>query len=1400
MLALSAAAASLALSAAVPEIRYTSAAPFDAGGKRVESAWKKADTCVRFIEVRTMNVALDQSEAQLLFDDKNLYVSMTGFFDPKFVRGDRKNGISRCNNFEFLVKPEGGFEFHAIVDDFGRTYIAVNKGETKTSGASVAVDKGEKRWTANLTIPFAALGVAAPKGDSKARVGIFRQNINVHERQKLYNTPSCCVSGFTPNNHNFGVSDTWAEMTFTRREGAPSRVIAPDMGYRVNLFANSEFDVPGRGWGVHGDNVLYAETQPMSAEWVYRATGKGYLFLQGKPFGWKPKTRYTLVVKARSVGGGSAMRIIEQTIDKNGRLHEGVYVAGNMSVGPDMHEYYLPYTSSDGNLIRMLFYKVDSNTADVGIELAAVRLYEGELSSFEIRKNVHTGRQTIVPGTAVPVPPSAYGRLARPMRAFVVIAQKYKVREALDIFEGTGAEVDSVVATGKDRDVYVTEGDPAAITKRLEKGAYDLYMVPRGGADRIGKELAGKILDSVKKGAGLYLEWNKNYLHFKDAAKGGAYGKGRVFLAKTAGTYGHMHSEYMPVDTMENYGRSFFPRRKFLEPQVIADAVTTAFGEPAIPADAKTRKETFVYAGERHVATWKLDAKGRTLAWKYEATPVAGAKLGVFEDDGATSSVAVDGDAAGMTLKWEFSDFSGRVLARGEAPAAAKVSFKVPRERLYTNYGGIRLELLKGGAVEDQRGECIFVTGNDRKRLYSDFTPSMWPGTNPPEDIPLLNRRLEEIGIRASIIATEGQDLHGQYLACGISTGGGWLDAETFGGGRIKDGNVRVPNFNNAAWRERERPMVAKKAKNQAKYGLHQYALRDEPNLSNWVGSNEVDGHPENLAEYRRRMEAKYGTIAEYNRRHKTAHKSFADVGQGLLADARASGVPAEFIEWRSFNVDRWVEALRLVSDAAHESDPDVPFSIGEASGQFMFSGNDYWKLLTRAGIGMSQEYTSMVYFGRDPYNNNDEFYRSFRPDMRVWGWTGYFFNKDRATFMPWWFAAHRFGGFSWFGATCTPPYCMVDVLTHSMLVDAKDLKDSLDASRLMDGLGKAFLEYDWAKRDIAIYYSHESMLLASALGTETKNREIAPKGPLHDFMYSRMGAQYLVEDLLFQYDYVAPEQVVGGKLGEFKVLYMPRINAMSDAEVKAVKAFLAKGGKVVADELPGGCDELGVRRAANPFAGVAGITVIGKNFDDLDKAQRTATLKFLDEAGVRFVLKSPTIADSFGRQAMHFTDGVCDVFPILRHPGRSQDEAEETFVFPRGGYVWDIRARKALGKADRVTTKVPRADASAFAVLPYEANGVSIAAPNAAKAGSVLSVDVRLEASGAVVGTHVFNVRFVPPSGECRFHMRRNVAAKGGVARVEFPLALNDEKGDWKIVAEDSFTGLRAERTLRLQ
>ena len=39
----------------------------------------------------------------------------------------------------------------------------------------------------------------------------------------------------------------------------------------------------------------------------------------------------------------------------------------------------------------------------------------------------------------------------------------------------------------------------------------------------------------------------------------------------------------------------------------------------------------------------------------------------------------------------------------------------------------------------------------------------------------------------------------------------------------------------------------------------------------------------------------------------------------------------------------------------------------------------------------------------------------------------------------------------------------------------------------------------------------------------------------------------------------------------------------------------------------------------------------------------------------------------------------------------------------------------------------------------------------------------------------------------------------EGGVAHVDFPLALDDERCLWKIVAEDALTGLCAERELNV-
>jgi hypothetical protein len=107
---------------------------------------------------------------------------------------------------------------------------------------------------------------------------------------------------------------------------------------------------------------------------------------------------------------------------------------------------------------------------------------------------------------------------------------------------------------------------------------------------------------------------------------------------------------------------------------------------------------------------------------------------------------------------------------------------------------------------------------------------------------------------------------------------------------------------------------------------------------------------------------------------------------------------------------------------------------------------------------------------------------------------------------------------------------------------------------------------------------------------------------------------------------------------------------------------------------------------------------------------------------------------------------------------------------------------------------------AAVFSVLKSKVKGLCVnGIPAEAKRGDEISFKVSLDMSGEMPDT-VFNVRFVSPKGECRFHMRRNVSAPKGVAHVRFPMAYNDSVGEWKIVVREAMTGLTVERRFRLK
>ena len=1189
-------------------------------------------------------------------------------------------------------------------------------------------------------------------------------------------------------------------------------------------------------WSVtKSPQVQVMEVSALSDDWICRGSGSAYNLFSWRPAAFEPDAQYTLSVRARSFAGSNALNILLMRRRDDGKVVEGEYAARGIVLGREFREYRFPFTTKGVRPAALNFYLNARTDPDKGIDVSAVRLLPGlqtQMEIFPIYRGQRMSRaagKLPVAGTEVPLARNAYGRSARPLKVLAIGSDERAIRNLQEAFEGLTSVLDVLACKGADQDNFNTDSDPETVKRRIDAGAYDLYALDSTCARRIGRQTAEKILGYVRGGAGLVAGSNggaghPSNGHFAEtlrSATGTVWNAAHPFPYPRQGTprvretrLGKGRVLHVDVPSFkirppaEQAGVSDFPHRAFADAwmakaflyaagrgtcgtQDVKAVVCRAFNGDAqgrahvrakdVPSALEAAKRALTTAGEHRAMVWLLDGKGETLDCRFFDFVLPGPRLSGF--GARADSVAGDEparfaftcDAAVPTrATWTLEDFSGRILERGEAPSGAEIA--VPTRSLFTNLGIFRLRLWEGAALRDSRTAPVIARDRDAKRLMDDFTVSTWPASRltSADGEDAVNAALVDIGLRHSLIVNG--DAPYQALRKGLGVGGANLGSfARFGANPQKTNAIDNGPINTCAARK----AIAEDARSQmskaARYGVVGAFVCDEPGLVERNARTEPDETPENVAEFRRRMTAKYGAAG-------------ARRGPVRLADARANGDFAGYIEWRSFNVDRWCEALRTVADAAHEVDPAMRLSLFNTFGQTAASGNDYWKLLTKAGLGFSHEYTSLVYFGDRPIYNFDEFYRSFRPDMRVWGFTGYGLNRSQIRYTPWWFAAHRYGGCTWF-SVWTWEYQLLDIPTLARTEDAAMLAESLAQSQLTDGLGALMLAYDWAPRQAAIYYSHESMLVATLLGTESRSYEIAKEGPLHDYMYSRQGLERTLESLLHQYDYVAPEQVTGGALSNCRVLFLPRIKALSDAEVAALKAFVARGGALMADEMPGAYDELGRKRAAPPFA-EGEVRLLGRNFFEKDADCRRQVLDFLSAKGVPQVLGCPDVLKTTGREAMRLTDGVNSLYVVLRMPGRSDDGEEQAFEFPEPGFAFDVRAGRALGRCRNVTARVPSGDAVCWSVCAGEAGRFSVAVPADAKQGDELAFPIRLAMASGRAGKRLFRVRLVRPDGTSHFHLERKLVAEDGVADFRFRMAYNDPVGRWKLQVKDILTG----------
>ncbi|MFI5380497.1 MAG: beta-galactosidase trimerization domain-containing protein [Tepidisphaerales bacterium] len=338
------------------------------------------------------------------------------------------------------------------------------------------------------------------------------------------------------------------------------------------------------------------------------------------------------------------------------------------------------------------------------------------------------------------------------------------------------------------------------------------------------------------------------------------------------------------------------------------------------------------------------------------------------------------------------------------------------------------------------------------------------------------------------------------------------------------------------------------------------YALDDEISWGHFV-------HPtmwnatDDPAAYPRWLKEIYGADAPVRGKWVT----YEDIRPSLRKWTIATFDASPLVDQWTFNDSYWNNFLGDLVEYSNSVDPRTP--CGYVGGQCpnAFGGYDYAKLMRK--IQFLEAYN---------IGSAQAIARSFNPGNAMPLVTTYFHRSvDDGVWQTWYYLAHGNRGMigwveKWFDGKTPKDW-------HARM--APTYREANDK------IGPLLAGATWVHDGVAIYYSHASIQLGWILDAEAHGKTwINRNGD------ETLGASHLVrrawENMLrdsgIQYSFVSYADVIQkGVPNEYKVLILPAVLCLSDAEAKQIRQFAEDGGTVIADYLPGLWDQHGKGRPA---------------------------------------------------------------------------------------------------------------------------------------------------------------------------------------------------------------------------
>lgn len=795
---------------------------------------------------------------------------------------------------------------------------------------------------------------------------------------------------------------------------------------------------------------------------------------------------------------------------------------------------------------------------------------------------------------------------------------------------------------------------------------------------------------------------------------------------------------------------------------------------------------------------------------------------------------------AGMVDAW------GRTIAEATAPAATETVLELApaAEQVLTAGHKLFVKLLaQDGHEVDSAWTDVYFPAVANEAPQQDWHVSTWgDGMTTPYTSEQYSRMLLELGFNGKF----GSFPYGttEYpLISGLHSRAGRVFT---GSAKIEDG-VRTPCLSNpeiVAQYTTEAPEEITQYRQLGPFALN---LCDEATLSNRHTRREVCFSEWCQSRYRDWLRGQYGTIAALNESWGTNHASFDGIVGATSEDVRGSANYAPFVDFRTFMTDVWIDGMAGITGAYEQAWPEGRVGHTNTFGAMPTNGNDFWKLCTQTGFEWAQEYSEAI--KGNAQKAVFEIWRSFCPeDFPNYGWIGYDHREAAVRYEPWWLAFHDSGGVTYYAtnslsAERSKSWSLV-FATQAYTPYSRQVAEEIRPLR--EGIGKALIDARRADPDVAILWSHPSMLVAWCESTWDlpEPPETAVDDAYGSWYKSAFYFRLALQELQLMYNYVAPEQILAGELDRYRVLFLPMTFAISDELAEALVEWVEDGGTLIADLQFARTDErgsprdgamlerlFGVRRA-QPEAVYELATLTGPGEQTFDTsareivemlgdaesdasyadgtpavifrevgAGRTAYLNGLlpkydpsvigmfDEAMREGGVERRVVVDSGDPEnparaweCAEYELGTARIVGLIRDHRLSSDSQTCTVDFGRVAHIYDMRAQEYLGETQTAQLTLLPGEAACLALLPHEVTGVQVVADGPRLRGNILS--------GGEVSDHVLHVEVAGPDGEVRPAYTRNISASGGAAELVIPLALSDPAGEWSVTVRDVLSG----------